>query len=188
MPSCFFGVLSRISRAGNCPVRSTWASCWEMTERVNSVEVLARHAASVAAKDVKEWRCCSEKELVGYVEPVPEFYLAMVDLLCAFEATLCARGKPSLRHRAAEISDMWEAIEEAGLDDVEQFLRVRPEYSELAREVLGFDAHSACGSKADIGRYADAGVGFLTVGHGRQRRIRRRRTVRPPSSIPKASA
>lgn len=122
---------------------------------------LARHAAIIAGKDVKEWRCCSEKDLIGYAEPVPEFYLAMAGLLCAFEPVLCAREKPSLRQRAAEILDMWEAIDAAGLDDVEEFLRARPEYFELARDVLGFDAHSAYGSKADIRRYAEAARRFL---------------------------
>lgn len=122
---------------------------------------LVRHAASIAGKDVKEWRCCSEKELVGYVEPVPEFYLAMVELLCAFEPVLCSRDRPSLRLRAAEILDMWEVIEEAGVDDLAQFLRVRPEHYEVARDVLGFDAHSAYGSKADIRRYADAARRYL---------------------------
>lgn len=127
---------------------------------------LARHAASLAGKDAKNWACASEHDLVGYVEPVPEFYLAMMELLCSFEAVLCAKEKPSARQRAAEILDLWEAIKTSGLNEPEKFLKTHPEYFDLACEVFGYGMHGSMASLRDVERYAEAGRRYLE-GRGR---------------------
>jgi hypothetical protein len=93
---------------------------------------LVRHTACLAGKDSVTWYCALSHDFAGYVEPVPRFYMAMADLLCCFEKTLCARGEPSLRIHAMEIADFNRKIKASGTNDIPTFVDRNSQYFDIA--------------------------------------------------------
>ena len=117
---------------------------------------LIRHSACLAGKEDVMYFGEVMSYFAGYVEPAPQFYLALAELLLHFEAILCASETP-IRARAAEIVFFSDELKTSGAKDIDSFVAQRPEYANLGKAIQSgpfhfFDVDS---SKYDINDCAD---------------------------------
>jgi hypothetical protein len=105
---------------------------------------LMRHAAVLGGKDNVTWMCKSISELVGYVEPVPRFYLAISSLMqrCKRMIWRARVNDSAVRLRAAELVELNDHMQRFGktldvIDEnfIEKYVDRYPEYYELVNGI-----------------------------------------------------
>jgi hypothetical protein len=122
-----------------------------------------RHSACLAGKDSAYWLCASVTEFAGYVEPTPQFYLALAGLLAGYEKVLCAKCEPSLKIRAMEIMDFSAQFKVSGTNSIELFIGGNNQYLDLANTLWppSFRMTMEEERVQDLKRYAGAAERYL---------------------------